>query len=106
MRRLFGLIVLALSLAMASGPAFAVPKADCPMASGGEMHGSHQDIDCCQQSCAPECAAVCPGAVMPFPGRAADPADPIRSQLAMRSADTLHSVDLAGADPPPRTTFS
>lgn len=107
MRRLFALLVLALSLAMAAGPAFAaVPKADCPMASGREMHGSHQDMDCCQQTCAPECAAICPGAVMPFPGRAAAPADPIADQRAMTPVDALHSIDLAGADPPPRTTFS
>ena len=106
MQRLFALIVLALSLAMTSGPAFAVPRADCPMAASGHMQGGHEDMGCCQETCAPECAAVCPGAVMPFPGRTAAPADPITDQLAMKPADVLHSVELAGADPPPRTTFS
>lgn len=106
MRRLLALLVLALSLAMASGPAFAVPKADCPMAGSGHMQVGHEDMDCCQKTCSPECATVCPGAVMPFPGRAAAPAARVGDQVAMRPVDMLHSADLAGADPPPRTTFS
>jgi hypothetical protein len=106
MRRLLALIVLALSLAMASGPAFAVPKADCPMSASGQVQAGHEDMDCCQESCAPECAAICPGAVMPFLGRSPAPADPIRDRLAMTHMEALHSADLSGADPPPRTTFS
>lgn len=106
MRRLFTLIVLALSLAMTSGPAFAVPKADCLMAAGGQMQVGHEDMGCCQETCAPECETACPGAVIPFPGRAASPADRIGDQLAMRPVEALHSTDLTGADPPPRTTFS
>ena len=106
MRRLFALLVLALSLAMSSGPAFAVPKAHCPMAASGHTQVGHEDMDCCKDTCAPECATVCPGAVMPFPGRAADPADRIRDQLAMRRVEALHSAHLKGVDPPPRTTFS
>lgn len=106
MRRLLALIVLALSLALASGPAFAMPKPDCPMAGSHQMQGDHQDMDCCAATCAPECATMCPGAVMPFPERAAASADQAREQLVMRPADRLPSVDLAGTDPPPRTTFS
>ena len=104
MRRLFALIVLALSLAMTSGPAFAVPKADCPMAESGHMQVGHEDMGCCTVTCAPDCATVCPGAVMPFPERAATPAD--RSALlADGFAQALPSADPTGADPPPRTTF-
>lgn len=106
MRRLFALIVLALSLAVASGPAFAVPKADCPMTASHQMPGHDDDMDCCQATCAPDCATMCPGAVMPLPERAAAPVDHLDDQLAMRPADALHSADLSAADPPPRTIFS
>lgn len=106
MRRLFALIVLALSLAMTSGPAFAAPKADCPMAASHQMPGHDADMDCCQATCAPDCATMCPGAVMPFPERAATPVDQLRERLAIRPAEALLSADLSGADPPPRPTFS
>ena len=105
MRRLAALILLAFALALASGPAFAVPRADCPMAAGGQMQGGHQDMDCCAAACAPECATVCPSGVMPFPDRAAAPV--VRSvSVAAWIAASLASADLSGADPPPRTTFS
>lgn len=105
MRRLFTLILLALSLAMTSGPAFAVPKANCPMATSEQMLGGHQDMDCCAAACAPECAAVCPTGLIPFPERAATPAAPSESVPAWIAA-TLPSANLAGPDPPPRATFS
>lgn len=106
MRRLFALIVLAFSLALASGPAFAVPKADCPMAGSSSMMGDHAHMDCCAATCAPECATACPGAVMPFPQSAASPHDRIGDELALRPSDALLSAELSGADPPPRTIFS
>jgi hypothetical protein len=105
MRRLLALLLLALSLTFASGPAFAVPKSDCPMASGDQMQGDHENMDCCAATCAPECAAVCPGAVMPFPESTATPSIP-SARVGAWIAERLPSVDLTGADPPPRTTFS
>lgn len=105
MRRLFALVVLALSLAMTSGPAFATPKADCPMAASGHMQGAHEDMGCCKVTCAPDCATVCPNAVMPMPEPAA--ATTGRSDTAIgRIAGRLPSADIASVDPPPRTTFS
>lgn len=104
MRRLFAFILLAFALALSSGPAFAVPRADCPMAAS-DMQGAHQDMDCCAAACAPECATVCPNGVMPLPESPATAA--VRSQtVAVWVAVALPSADLIGADPPPRTTFS
>lgn len=106
MRRLFALIVLALSLAMALGPAFAVPRADCPMAASEQMPANHADMDCCAAACAPDCATACPGAVMPIPESTESPHELVGDQLALRASDALPSAELTGADPPPRTTFS
>lgn len=106
MRRLFAIILLALSLAVTSGPAFAVPKADCPMAASHQMSGDHENRDCCAVTCASECATMCPGAVVPAIGRAATLADQSDEKLAILPADALLSADLSGADPPPRTIFS
>ena len=104
MQRLFSLILMAVVLAFASGPALAVPAADCPMA-GEQMPVDQADMDCCAPACAPECAVACSAGVMPQLGRA--------SNLQHHSADlptwlprALLSTDPVGADPPPRTTFS
>lgn len=106
MRRLFALILLALSLAVTSGPAFAVPKADCPTDAPHQVQGDHEDRDCCAVTCASECATLCPGAVVPSIDRALTPAEPAGEQLAIRPAAIPPSADLSGIDPPPRTTFS
>ena len=106
MRRLFALIWLALSLAVASGPAFAMPSPDCPMAASSTAPISHEGMDCCAVSCAPECAVACPSATVPLAGRVATPADLVGGQPSMPLTRALTSVDVSGADPPPRTTFS
>ena len=106
MRRLIALIVLALSLALASGPAFAVPAADCAMAGSSSSGMSHDDMDCCKPNCVSTCATLCPGAVVPSVGRAETPDQPIRTQLAALPPAPLHSTDLSGTDPPPRTIIS
>lgn len=106
MRRLVALLVLALSLVMASGPAFAVPAANCPMAGSSMPMDHSQDHNCCKPACAPNCATLCPGAVMPSLARAKAPAEPISTQLVISGQAELHSIDLSGADPPPRTIFS
>lgn len=105
MRRLIALIWLSLSLALASGPAFAVPSADCPMANSPEPAASHQQMDCCADACAPSCAAVCPGTIMPPKASGAVPAELAGGQLAGWTGGVLDSVDLPGTDPPPRTNF-
>ncbi len=105
MQRLIALIVLALSLALTSGPAFAV-RPDCPMAASSSSTMSHDEMDCCKPDCAPSCATLCPGAVVPSIGRADPPAEPIAARLAGLNPAPLHSRDPSGADPPPRTTFS
>ena len=106
MRRLLALIVLALSLALASGPAFAIPAADCPMAASSSSGMSHDEMGCCKPDCAPSCATLCPGALVPSIGRAEVPKDPVGTQLAALNPAPLYSTDLSGTDPPPRTTFS
>lgn len=104
MRRLFAFILLAFALAVSSGPAFAVPRANCPMGASG-MQAGNQDMDCCAAACAPECATVSPSGVMGLPESRA--AATVRSvSIAVWVAVALPSADLIGADPPPRTTFS
>ena len=106
MRRLIALIWLALSLAMSSGPAFAVQTADCPMAgSSMPMHHDH-DRNCCTPACAPNCALACPNLVAPSASGALAPVGLIGPALAIRLSAPLQSFELSGADPPPRTTIS
>jgi hypothetical protein len=105
MRRLIALIWLGLSLALASGPAFAVPSADCPMATSSDMTPSHHQMDCCADTCAPSCAALCPGTIMQAKAPQAGRAKLDGGQLVAWTAGALESVDLPGTDPPPRTLF-
>lgn len=105
MRRLIALIWLSLSLSLVSVPATAIPSADCPMASSSQMGASHEKMDCCADNCAPSCAAVCPSTVIPPKGSATAPAELDVGQLGLWTGGTLDSVDLPGADPPPRTIF-
>lgn len=106
MRRLLALIVLALSLAFASGPAFAVPAADCAMAGSSSSGMSHDDMDCCKPDCAPSCATLCPAAVVPSIGRAEGAVELIGALLVALTPFPLHSTDLSSTDPPPRTIVS
>ena len=106
MRRLFALIVLAVSLALASGPAFAVPAADCPMAGSSKTMHHEGSRDCCKPACAPNCAMPCPNFVVPPLGRTASPAESLGAKAFALLATALHSTDLSGTDPPPRTIFS
>lgn len=105
-QRLLALIGLALSLALASGPAFAVPSKDCPMAASQAMAGGHDEMGCCELSCAPECAAVCPSAVEPTIIGTRAPADLPGQQLLACPPDALLAINPGSADPPPRTTLS
>lgn len=105
MRRLFAMLWLALSLSVASGPAAAVPAANCPMSASSQMQDEHDDMDCCAVTCASECAAICPPGVMPDLD-IATPSTVAARQDNARPIDVLGSVDWAGTDPPPRTIFS
>lgn len=104
-RRLLALCCLAFALAVSSGPAFAAPAHDCPMMASQSMQVSHEDMGCCDTTCAPECAAVCPIAVEPALSRSVASADH-RDQLLARPSEALLSTILSCVDPPPRTTFS
>ena len=96
-------ILLAFSLASATGPALAGLSAHCPMAVSGMA--DHEDMGCCTPDCAPECALVCPGAVVPSAGEVAgEPQD--RQSAAMRPVGMPPSRGPGAADPPPRTTNS
>jgi hypothetical protein len=107
MRRLLTLIWLALALALASGPAFAMSEADCSMASSSSPSSMHHDSnDCCKPACTANCATACPAVVVPSIDRAGAPAEPIVKQLFATIAAPLHSTAIKGADPPPRTIFS
>ena len=120
MRRIFALIWLSLSLAIASGPAFAVPSLDCPKAHPSSMTGghdrvtdrhdglatSHGDMDCCAESCATDCAAVCPSMVLPPDSLGMKPAARRTEQRTLWPSTMLKSAALAATDPPPRTIFS
>lgn len=107
MWRLLILLWLALTLAVASGPAFATPSPECPMANSSQMAGGHDEMDCFTERCAAECAAFCAGALMlPVIGATAEAVEPIAEQRAVWWATKLASADLKGTAPPPRTTFS
>ena len=107
MQRLFLLLWLALSLAAASGPALASLAPDCPMATSS-MSGmaSHDDVGCCKPTCSPDCAAVCPAAMIPTRSVATTPGDLARQPIELPPMVGLASIERHAADPPPRTTFS
>lgn len=113
MRRFLALIWLSLSLAIASGPAFAIPSPDCPKAHASQMADGHAgmagdegDMDCCAENCERDCAAVCPGTVMPPELAAVEPPVQQLEQQAPRPSSKLTSARVAASDPPPRTIFS
>ena len=105
MRRLLALIMLTLSLAISSGPAFAVQAADCLMAASTTTI-SHDDMGCCKPICDQDCATLCPAAVVPSVGKASSPAEPVGPRLAALTPAPLHSTDLSDTDPSPRTIVS
>lgn len=103
MRRMFALVLMAVLLAFPSGPAFAAPAPDCPMATE-QIAANHADKDCCVPACAPECAIACHVGLVPQLGSA--PKQRVHAvALSNGRVQALLSIDLADADPPPRTTF-
>lgn len=106
MRRFLVLFWLILSAALASGQASAMAAPECPMSASSSSTMHHDGKDCCKPACAPNCATPCPGAVVPATVRAPSPAEPVVKRHNLTVAAPLHSIVKAGADPPPRTTFS
>lgn len=105
MRRLLFLIGLALSLAFAPGPALASFSSDCPMGHSALSIAGHQHKGCCTPVCLLDCAAACPGAVMPAIAAAVQ-ITAIVQPFATWSPTALASASYRAEDPPPRTTIS
>lgn len=104
MRRFLDLVLVTVLLAFASDPAFAAPAPNCPMAHK-QMAADHAKMDCCAPACAAECAIACPVGLVPQLGSA--PKQRVHAvALSNGRVQALLSIDLADADPPPRTTFS
>lgn len=100
--RLLLAILLAFSLATASGPAFAVPAADCPMTKAPGGMANHDKMGCCGS----DCAVTCPPAML-----AAEPIDlatvePSSAPAEVLPPNFLPSVGPVTTDPPPRTGTS
>ena len=100
--RLLLALLLAFSLATASGPAFAVPAADCPMTKAPGGMANHDKMGCCGS----DCAMTCPPALL-----AAEPVDLVSVEPSSAPAETLPpsflpSVSPLTTDPPPRTSIS
>ena len=102
MTRLVLAILLAISMAMSSGPAFAGPSPDCAMARSSPGMADHQKMGCCTNDCAVACVPAVLGA---------DPVDlpsvePSVAPAVVSLAPVLTSVGRAITDPPPRTAHS
>ena len=76
------------------------------MAGSASSGMSHDEMGCCKPACAPSCATLAPAAVIPAFGEPDTLAEPISMQLAALNPAPLHSTDLSGTDPPPRTIIS
>lgn len=100
--RLFLAILLAISMAGASGPAFAAPAADCPMAHMPGGMGDHGKMGCCP----PECAVTCPPAMLAAVATDLQVIEPALLPIAAPAMDLLRSFNPAATDPPPRTGVS
>jgi len=92
-------ILLAISMAATSGPAFAAPAADCPM--GGGMV-DHSKMGCCP----PICAVTCLPAVLDDAAVDVPTVEPSSIPATALAPVALPSVTPAATDPPPRITLS
>lgn len=101
MTRLFLIIWMALSLTVASGPAFAMPAPDCGMASSGMA--DHNKMGCCT----PDCAVACPAVAVVLPsGSDLSRVDQLAAPSSMPPVSVHPSIHPAADDPPPRTVIS
>lgn len=107
MTRFILAILLAFSLASAPGPALSAVSLNCPMqGAGAAMAHDHEEMGCCTPACAPQCAVVCPAAVLSFDGALPDAPELPLTAFIGRPSDLLPSVSPAANDPPPRTIIS
>lgn len=106
MRRLFLFVWLALSLATVSGPALAAPSPDCPMSGKSSGMAGYDHMDCCKAMCASDCAAVCPGVMVPASSATSTPSGKAPPVFHLALSPEPASARLAAAVPPPRTIFS
>lgn len=95
-------ILLAISMAGASGPAFAGPSADCPMAHMAGGMTDHGKMGCCP----PECAVTCPSAVLATPAIELPMIEPSPIAVTVPAMGVMRSFNPAATDPPPRTSNS
>ena len=102
MTRLLLAILLAMSMAMASGPAFAGPSPDCAMAHSSSGMVDHQKMGCCT----PDCALACVPAMLGAEAVDLTTVEPNAAPAPVSLTAVLASVGLAAADPPPRTIIS
>lgn len=97
------LILLALSLASGSSPAFAGRSGDCRMTGAThQMPMDHEKMGCCT----PDCAVTCPPAMLPVSDMDMDQPPASATLPVMALAEAFHSLNPAAIDPPPRTSFS
>ena len=95
-------ILLAISMAMSSGPAFAGPSPDCAMAHSSSGMVDHQKMGCCTPDCAVACVpAMLGAAVVDLPA-----VEPSTVPAAISLTAVLASAGATATDPPPRTTLS
>jgi hypothetical protein len=99
MRRLILAVLLMLSLAITPTPAFSASSESCSM-SGAEMGmaANHEEMDCCT----PECAIVCPAAVLDDTKFGSAGVYIQRAPIKGVPPAQLHSVNPSAQDPPPR----
>lgn len=100
--RFFLAILLAISMAGASGPAFAGPPAGCEMARIPSGIANHDKMGCCP----PECAVPCPTAMLTTASVDLSAIEPGSVPTTERLANMLPTFGPAASDPPPRTTIS
>ena len=102
MTRLLLALLLAISMAAASGPAFAGPAAACPMAQMPGGMGDHGKMGCCPR----ECAVTCPTAMLAAIAVDLPVIEPSPLPVAVPAMELPRSFNPAAIDPPPRTTDS
>jgi hypothetical protein len=100
--RLLLAILLAISMAGTSGPAFAGPGTDCPMAHMSGGMSDHGKMGCCP----PECAVTCPPAMLAAVVVDLPVIETPPIAVAMPAIGMPRSFNPAAVDPPPRTSNS
>ena len=93
-------ILMVLSLVSAPATVVAASAAVCTMAGSMDRDADHSKMKCCT----PICAVSCPPAVMPMGGLATPADEATDAPLWAPANKSLHSIDSAGLDPPPKSS--